>query len=237
MGAFDFAIGTLSSLSSALSLPKGTGKHTVNLNDLSIALDDHSQRAFSEFATGMQMLHKHSIHHDFNVAAIARENLKLLHTNLSVNPLYRNTITRIRSGAVTSNHWAWLPLFNDDSINAGLLYLPAGHNVAPHTEGANITIHQSELRLPFKEGIKNKLDHLLFLGLVGSSYINCGQQSHDTAPVKKAVSTSNNDFASASLCLKRGEAFVEEPPHRIVHRVFSHREPCLMLNVHLMLTH
>lgn len=237
MGAFDFAMGTLSSLSSALSLPKGTGKHVINLNDLSITLDEHSQRAFSEFATGMQMLHKHSIHHDFNVATIARQNLKLLNTNLSENPVYRNTIAKIRSGAVTSNHWAWLPLFNNDSVNAGLLYLPAGHAVAPHTEGANITIHQKELRVPFKECDKSKLDHLLFLGLVGNSYINCAQQPRGPAPVKPAVSAANNDIESASLCIKRGEAFAEEPPHRIVHRVFSHREPCLLLNVHLLLTH
>jgi len=229
MGAFDFAIGTLSSLSSALSL-QGVSKNTVNLNDLSITPDNHSLRAFSEFATGMQMLHKHSIHHDFDIATIAGQNLKLLHTNLNANANYRNTIARVRAGSVTSHNWAWLPLFTNEIINAGFLYLPAGHAVAPHTEGANVTIHQNELRSPFRENDKSKQDQQLFLGLVGNSYINLFSQSNHLPP--ESTGPSSHDLKSASLCLKRGDAYVEEPPQKSVHRVFSHRGPCLLLNVH-----
>ena len=232
MGAFDFAMGTLSALSSALSI-QGARKNTVNLNDLTINLDDQSQRAFSEFSTGMRMLHKHSIHHDFDMAAIARQNLKLLHTNLSANKNYRNTIAKVRSGSVTSHNWAWLPLYNNEIVNAGFLYLPAGHAVAPHTQGANVTIHQNELRLPFREN-DSQLDHQLFLGLVGNTYINLLSQSSFSHPVTTDVASL--DLNSASLSLRRGGAYVEEPPHRIVHRVFSHRDPCLLLNVHFTVT-
>jgi hypothetical protein len=223
MGAFNFAMGTLSSLSSAFSLPKGSGKNDVNLNELSIALDDNAQRAFTEFTTGMRMLHKHSTRHGFNLASIARQNLKLLHTNLGVSQVYRKTIQKIRSGRVSSNHWAWLPLAENDGITCALLYVPASHTVAPHTAGANVTIHQNELHSPFVAAENYGIGYQLYLGLIGSTHIECGQQARMDAPaIDRAMSL-----------LKRGDTFVEEPLYNTIRRLSADREPSLLLNVYI----
>ena len=220
MGAFNFTMGTLSS---AFSLPKASGKNPVNLNELSITLDDNGQRAFTEFTTGMRMLHKHSTRHGFNLASIARQNLKLLHTNLGATQVYKKTIHKIRSGRVNSNHWAWLPLADNDGITCGLLYLPAGHTVAPHTAGANVTIHQNGLHSPFAFAENYGAGYQLYLGLIGSTHIECGQQA------KMVASTLDH---STSL-LKRGDTFVEEPLYNTIRRLTADREPSLLLNVYI----
>ncbi|MCI0507923.1 MAG: hypothetical protein L0Z73_17695 [Gammaproteobacteria bacterium] len=236
MGAFEFAMDTLSSISSAFSQPKGTAKNTFNLNDLSISLDDNATRAFSEFITGMRMLHKHSIHHGCSIAAITRQNLKLLQTNLNATKAYRNTIRRIRSNAVRSNHWAWLPLVNNEDINAGLLYLPTGHIVAPRTAGANVTIHQKELHIPFPADGKSNTGYQLYLGLMGKTCIEFSHPVTVDSEARSTVSTFNNDIESTPICIKRGGTFVEEPALRTVSRLYSTQEPCLLLNIHLLNT-
>ncbi|WP_455209061.1 hypothetical protein [Kaarinaea lacus] len=232
MGAFDFAMGTLSSLSSAFSLSKGTRKSTVNLNDLSIILDDNARRACSDFATGMRMLHKHSVHHSFSVDSISQQNLKLLHTNLKANRAYRNTIAKIRSRAVKSNHWAWLPLLQEIEINAGLLYLPTGHTVSPQTAGANVTIHKNELHTPFATAAKTKVGYQLYLGLMGSTYIECIEPA--AAVSRNELPIANSEIASAPICVKRGDTFIEDPRQSCIRRLFSSKGPSLLLNVHLL---
>ncbi|KPJ97043.1 MAG: hypothetical protein AMJ55_00580 [Gammaproteobacteria bacterium SG8_15] len=223
MGAFNFAMGTLSSLSSAISLPKGPGKNAVNLNELSITLDDNAQRAFTEFTTGMRMLHKHSTRHGFNLASIARQNLKLLHTNLGASQAYRKTIQKIRSGMVSSNHWAWLPLAENDGITCGLLYVPAGHTVAPHTAGANVTIHQNELHSPFAAAENYDIGYQLYLGLIGSTHIECTQPNRRVTPA----------IEHSKSLLKRGDTFMEEPLYSQIRRLSAGREASLLLNVYI----
>ncbi|HEY5603228.1 MAG TPA: hypothetical protein VIM41_08980 [Gammaproteobacteria bacterium] len=233
MGAFDFAMGRLSSLSSAFSLPKGSGKNPVKVNNLSIALSDNALRAFTEFTIGMRMLHKHSIHHGFSVANITRQNLKLLHTNLNATPAYRETIAKIRSRAVTSNHWAWLPLLANKEINAGLLYLPAGHSVTPFTAGANVTLYQKGLHTPFPAAGSGSAGSQLYLGLTGETYIECVPPATALAPSGLAFSAFNKKIEATS-CIKRGDTFVEDPALHKVHRLISTHEPCLLLNVHML---
>lgn len=220
MGAFDFAMGTLSFLSSAFSSPKRAGKNVPKLNELSITLDDNARRAISEFTTGMRMLHKHSSSHGFNIATVARQNLKLLHTNLSASNEYRKAISMIRFGKVSSHHWTWVPLSNDDEIASGLLYLPDGHTVAPYTSGANVAIHQNELHLPFSTNNNSDIGYQLYLGLVGNTHIE----------YKEPITITSG---STTTLLKRGDTFSEEPPYIKLQRLTSGREPSLLLNVHI----
>jgi hypothetical protein len=238
MGAFDFAMGTLSSLSSAFSLPKGAGKNTVSLNGLSITVADNTRRAFSEFTTGMRMLHKHSIHHSYDVASIARQNLKLLHTNLTADPQYRHTVAKIRSGALKSSQKVYLPLFGDDEISSGLLYLPAGHSVVPPMAGANVRLDQNGLFPPPGSVASDNDDgYQLYLGLVGSTYIDSAPRTHMKSPGRIAVSTKQNTFESSPICVKRGDAYIEEPLYHKVHRLFTDRESGLLLSLHINTHH
>ena len=235
MGAFDFAMGTLSSISSAFASPKGAGKNTINLNDFRIELDSDAQRAFSEFSTGMQMLHKHSAHNSFNVVTVSEQNLKLLHSNLKTNQAYKKTITQIRSRAVESNHWAWLPLFSNQDISAGLIYLPAGHTVAPNTAGANVTIRQHTLHAPFSHTENNNSGHQLYLGLMGNTAIECKLTAFPSSSSYKTLNVGSAEQTnSSSVTLKRNDAFIVDPIHKKVQRLYSSQEPCLILDVHLL---
>ena len=235
MGAFDFAMGTLSSISSVFAYSKGAGKNTINLNDFRIELDSNAQRAFSEFSTGMQMLHKHSAHNSFNIVTISEQNLKLLHSNLKTNQAYKRTISQIRTRAVESNHWAWLPLFSNQDISAGLIYLPAGHTVAPNTAGANVTIHHNTLHAPFTSAEKQTCGHQLYLGLMGSTTIECVSPAPTYSSSFRQTNTGSAAHnSSSSVTLKRNDAFIADPLHKTVERVYSGQEPCLILNVHLL---
>ncbi|WP_455201958.1 hypothetical protein [Kaarinaea lacus] len=235
MGAFTFAMGTLSSISSVFVSSKSGRKNAINLNDFRIELDSNAQRAFAEFSTGMQMLYKHSVHNSFNVATVTEQNLKLLHSNLKSNQAYKKTISQIRSRSVESNHWAWLPLFSDQDISAGLIYLPAGHTVAPNTAGANVTIRQNTLHTPFSHTQVNESGHQLYLGLMGNTAIECQSPTFSSA----TYGTTRNygtakQSGSLSVTLKRNDAFIENPLHKKVQRLCSGQEPSLILNVHLL---
>ena len=234
MGAFDFAMGTLSSISSAFTSSKGGNEKTINLNDFRIELDNNAQRAFAEFSTGMQMLHKHSVHNSFNVVTITEQNLKLLHGNLKTNQAYKKTITQIRSRTVKSNHWAWLPLFSDTNISAGLIYLPAGHSVAPNTAGANVTIRQNTLHIPFSQTEENSVGHQLYLGLMGNTSIECKGPGFNSSTSYKVVNKNTAEGKLCSVNIKRNDAFIEDPLHNKVQRLYSSQESCLILNVHLL---
>ena len=78
MGAFNFAMGTLSSISSVFVSSKGGRKNTINLNDFRIELDSNAQRAFAEFSTGMQMLHKHQNGSPLRLPKLSQKLLKKL---------------------------------------------------------------------------------------------------------------------------------------------------------------
>jgi len=235
MGAFDFAMGTLSSISSVFASPKGAAKNTINLNDFRIELDNNAQRAFSEFSTGMQMLHKHSAHNSFNVVTVSEQNLKLLHINLKTNQAYNKTIKQIRSRAVESNHWAWLPLFSNQDISAGLIYLPAGHTVAPNTAGANVTIRQNSLHAPFSHTENSYAGHQLYLGLMGITSIECIPPVPTNSSSYRTLKTvSVEQSGSLSVTIKRNDTFIENPLHKKVQRLYSSQEPCLILNVNLL---
>ena len=234
MGAFDFAMGTLSSISSVFASPKGGGKNSINLNDFRIELDSNAQRAFAEFSTGMQMLHKHSVHNSFNVVTVTEQNLKLLHSNLKTNQAYKRTIAQIRSRSVESNHWAWLPLFSNQDISSGLIYLPAGHTVAPNTAGANVTIRQNILHTPFSHTEKSDSGHQLYLGLMGNTAIEYKPPTTTGSTYITRNISAAKQTGSLSVSLQRNDAFIEDPIHKKVQRLYSNQEPCLILNVHLL---
>lgn len=234
MGAFNFAMGTLSSISSVFVSPKSGRKNTINLNDFRIELDSNAQRAFTEFSTGMQMLHKHSVHNSFNVVTITEQNLKLLHGNLKANQAYKKTISQIRSRSVESNHWAWLPLFSNQDISAGLIYLPAGHTVAPNTAGANVTIRQNSLHAPFSHTQTSDSGHQLYLGLMGNTAIECQSPTFTGSSYSTRKLGTAKQSGSSSVTLKRNDAFIENPIHKKVQRLYSGQEPCLILNIHLL---
>ena len=230
MGAFNIAMETLSSISSAFVSPKGTGKVTINLNDFRIKLDHNGQRAFSEFSTGMQMLHKHSAHNSSNLATVSEQNLKLLHSNLKTHQAYKNIIAQIRSRAVESSHWAWLPLISNQDISAGLIYLPAGHTVAPNTAGANVTIRQNSLHTPFTHTENNTDGHQLYLGLMGTTVIECKTLVSNYSFSYRSLSPdTTNQTETSSTSLKRNYAFIESPYHQKVQRISSDQEPCLLI--------
>ncbi len=233
MGAFDFAMDSLSSLASAFALPRGPGRNKINLNNYQLELDDSAKRVFAEFSIGMKMLYKHSVHNRFNLRSITEQNLKLLHNNLKSIQSYKKTINQIRSRSVESNHWAWIPLFNDQDINAGLLYLPAGHMVTPNIAGANVTIHQKSLHTPFTGAESSQNGHQLYLGLMGAASIECMPASSTGKGFRynsRNVKTANQQ-PLITVNIRRDETFITDPVHSNVHCVSTSQAACLVLNV------
>lgn len=221
MGAFSFTMDRLSTLSSVIGLPKNTGRDSLNLSQFEITLDDNAQRAFAEFNTGMKMLRKHGVRNGCDIQHIARQNIKLLHTNLKSCQAYRSGISRIRSYAINNQQWAWIPLFQNGDVNAGLLYLSAGTHVVVNKQTASITLRQQVLHSPFRQNSAQHETTQLFLSLMGKTEIH-SQTGHHVPHT-----TPRTDI------LKNGEAFAESPERFKIHDLHTGGHASLLLNVQL----
>jgi len=226
MGALNFAMDTLASLTSALAPPKSIRKG-LNLDSLAIKLDDSTRRVVDEFNTGMRMLHKHSVHNTCDVLAITRQNMKLLHTNLKADSTYRRTISLIRSNLDSLTHWSWIPLLENKDLNAGLLYLAPGNSVSPNRRGANISILYNTLN---EEGSNHDeqatIATQLYLNVFGKTRISCCNASLNDSTVTLAQ--------SSTRILKPGEAFAENPVQTQVERLVTEKEASLLLGIRLL---
>lgn len=231
MGAFGITIDTLSSISSAFGKPKRGGKQKIDgLSNLTISLGDASLRSFKEFFTGMLMLHKYSSHNSSDVQEITRQNLKLLHTNLKSDAEYRKIFNKIRSRAISSPQWAWIPLLCNAELDAGLLYIPAGQSVAPQKPGANLTIRDNSLHAPFARVTGQDTNRQLYLSLVGNPIV----EYHNPAvrqPGLKVRKTGSHPVETR--CLRNSESFNGESGHDEAQLIYANQEDCLLLNVNL----
>jgi len=211
MGAFSFAADTLATLSSAFS-PKNALVARANVSKLSITLDENAQRIFTEFSTGMKMLHLHGSRNPCNTTKITNQNLKLLHTNLKSNKSYRKAISDIRNNAVDTEHWAWLPLISNADIEANMLFLPAGTSISSLVTGQNGVLQQ---QAPESHLDASTQKHH-YVSLLGYTEFDISRQNR-----------------TSSILLRSGDVFAETNEEVRVKHLRAMKGNSLILNIHL----
>ena len=213
MGAFSFAVDTLTSLSSAFASKNHASSPQAQLPNLVLEMDDQANRLFNEFSTGMKMLYKHGSRNPCNISVISQKNAKLLYTNLKANACFRATLAQINKSASVTDQWAWLPLTTNESISAGILFLPPNSTLSPNKAGASLTIHQSELHAPFSNHSCNK--HI-YLALEGCPELDI-----------------QYDFSKSTLSLKPGDSFSTDFTSSSIDQIRASQEYSLMLGIQL----
>lgn len=214
MGAFSFAVDTLSSLSSAFASKKPEPLASVSLSKLTLELDDQAQRLFEEFSTGMKMLYRHGSRNPCNVTHISQQNAKLLHTNLKANPSFKSSLARIKESASVTDQWAWLPLVSNQDIDAGFLFLPSNTSLSPNKSGGSLTMHQNKLQAPFS---KNPFNSHLYLTLEGCPEVEV-QQSFSTSSI---------------ILLKPGDCYATTCASSNVNQIRATQKHSLILSIQL----
>ena len=217
MGTLSVTLDRLSHFTSTLTTSKRQPNVGIDLTTFEINLDDKAKRAFAEFNTGMEMLHKHGMHNDCNIQDISRHNLKLLHGNLKYSKNYRSSVRYLSTHTIASPQWSWIPLIETTNMRAGFLYLAAGKSVTFNNPGIAITLRHNNLIAPFAQP-----DHSqLYLNLLGKIQIQC------LSPENQLTTTQ---------ILKKGYAIAENNAGSVVHRLSAGQDTSLLLNVQLNYT-
>ena len=211
MGAFSFAADTLATLSSAFS-PKSAPVTRSNVSKISVALDNNAQRMFTEFSTGMKMLNLHGVRNPCNITKIANQNLKLLYTNLKSNNSYRKAVSEIRSNAVDTQHWAWLPLIANQDIEASMLFLPVGTGVPAHITDP----HNNQNQQVHDHGsVVASQDHY-YISLLGFAELDIANRSR-----------------TSTVSLKSGDVFAETSDQTRIKQIRAIKGSSLILKIKL----
>ncbi|MGD8571364.1 MAG: hypothetical protein PVH98_02840 [Gammaproteobacteria bacterium] len=222
---------SLSSLSNAFGKAAKTNT-TIDqgLQGLDIQLDDTGLRAFKEFTSGMRMLHRHSRHNSINVLKITSQNLRLLNTNLKASTNYRKALARITSRRFNSANWCWISLLTNDELNAGLLYIPAGHSVTPGHRELALAMRNNADHTPLTPDANSGLRHRLYLNLAGKPIFEYRQPmaiQYTNRYIHLPVQTTD------SCTLRTKEAFSEQPGDQEVQQISTTQDPSLLLTIHL----
>jgi hypothetical protein len=97
---------------------------------LSIPLSDEGMaNTCREFLTGLRFLSRYSAHASVNAADIAKDNLRLLHSNLKSFAHYRQLLSIAQLPTDRQSPFQWLPVVDTDELLAGVLTVHRGHRI------------------------------------------------------------------------------------------------------------